>query len=201
MKHSPRFPQSAFSLVELLSVIAILAVLASAAVATMGAGQSAVKTSVTQVASTASLARDLAITSNRRVRFAIIDGSETNPEAWRWQRYGVLKQQGLDPNASDWEMAAAFTQLPAGASFGRNEQSAGTDGQMVERTAVGTIQGKSVTYAYVEFLPNGAADTVSGANIFSLRGRSAEGGSVDASRITHVGISQHTGRVRVERPQ
>jgi hypothetical protein len=136
------------------------------------------------------------------VRFAIIGGNASNPESWRWQRYGVLKQQGLDPNGSDWEVAAPFTQLPAGVYFGKDERAAGSAGQMVERTANGTIQGKAVTYSYVEFLPNGTTETVSGANIFSLANQpAAASGNVNLARTSHVGVSQHTGRVRVERPQ
>lgn len=199
---SPHPSPAGFSLIELLAVIAILAVLAGAMVAAFGPGQQGLQTSMTQVASTASLARDLAVTSNRRVRFVIVDGSAANPDGWRWQRYGILKQAGLDPDSSPWEVAAPFSQLTGGVYFGKNEQSSLGAGQMVDRTASGLIQGKAVTYSYVEFLPTGAAETVSGANIFSLaRKADANGTALNAANIPHIGISQHTGRVRVEWPQ
>lgn len=196
----------AFSLVELLAVIAILAILAGASTKFFDSARSSgISTSTAQVGGALSMARDMAVAANRRVRFVIVTDSAENPSEWRLRKYGILQQNSLDPSSDDWQLSAPLMQLPTGVFFGKNEKSVAgsvTGGQMLDRTAVASLQGKNISYSYIEFLPSGGANNASGANIFAIMGRSSSDGQViNSQNAAYVGVAQHTGRVRIEKPE
>jgi Tfp pilus assembly protein FimT len=203
MKNPAKLCLAAFSLVELLTVMGILALLAGAGTAVFTDMRSTgISGSTAQVGGALSMARDQAVAANRRVRFVIVTADSQNPQDWKLRKYGMLQQKGLDPTANDWELVGPLSQLPNGVYFGKNEKDGSSVGsQMLERKANTTLQGKPVAYSYIEFLPNGAANDVSGSNIFSIAGRaSADHEVINSSNVARVGVAQHTGRVRIERP-
>ena len=204
MKKPAQVCLAAFSLIELLTVIGILAILAGAGTAVFtDMRSSGVSSSTAQVGGVLSMARDQAVAANRRVRFVIVTADTQNPEDWRLRRSGLLQQKGLNPSANDWEPTGPLSQLPNGVFFGKNEKDGASVGsQMLDRKSTANIQGKNISYSYIEFLPNGAANDVSGSNIFSIAGlaNAASQQVINPENVARLGVTQHTGRVRIERP-
>ncbi|MDQ3621143.1 MAG: hypothetical protein M3463_01435, partial [Verrucomicrobiota bacterium] len=56
-------------------------------------------------------------------------------------------------------------------------------------------------YAFIEFLPTGATSTPSAENIFVVERAVEPGVSLSNNQLyARLGVAQHTGRVKVERP-
>jgi prepilin-type N-terminal cleavage/methylation domain-containing protein len=186
----------AFSLVELLMVMAIVAVLSGATAMMFSDGKAlGIRTSSAQVSSTLSMARDLAVTSNRRTRFVVVTENASNPGDLRRKSFGVLQYDG-----SQFVPVSAWMQLPAGVYFTEDQKNEATGQGIFDFRDQVMLRGNSVEYAYIEFLPSGGTKGSSGENIFSLAAGTAPdqilAGKQDYARL---GVAQHTGRVKVER--
>jgi prepilin-type N-terminal cleavage/methylation domain-containing protein len=187
-----------FSLVELLAVMALVALLSGATAMMFSDGRAVgIKTSASQISSTLTMARDLAVTSNRRTRFIVLTEANSNPADLRLKSYGVLQ---YDTALAQYALASPLKHLPTGVYFDEDQENEAAGRGIFDSQDKFTIRGGEVEYAYVEFLPAGGTKATSGANIFSLVGGSAPGqplpGGKDYARL---GVAQHTGRVKVER--
>ena len=186
----------AFSLVELLAVMAIVAVLSGATAMMFSDGKTlGIRTSSAEVSSTLSMARDLAVTSNRRTRFVVVTENVSNPGELRRKSFGVLKHDG-----TQFVPVSAWKQLPAGVYFAEDQKNeASGQGIFAFRDQV-LLRGNSVEYAYIEFLPSGGTKESSGENIFSLAAGTGPDQILTEKRdFARLGVAQHTGRVKVER--
>lgn len=198
-----------FSLVELLAVISIIVVMLGMGAYIFGGNGSfaaALSTSTTQVAGAIEGARQLAVTTNCRTRFGILTNNPANRQDWKLRSYVVLKEapgSGLN-GAPSFSVVTALEQLRTGIYMQRDVSLALPEGgrQMLERTATCPLQDVgSAEYAYIEFLPTGAATTSTAENIFVIERGIEPGVSMPNNHnITRIGVTQHTGRVRVERP-
>lgn len=201
MKTSPGTEHAtsrAFSLIELLTVTALVALLSGATAMMFSGGRSVgIKTSAAQISSTLSMARDLAVTSNRRTRFIIVTGGDGDLGTMRLKSYGVLQ---YDSATSRYVMAFPLKQLPAGVFFDEDQENEAAGRGIFDSLDKVEVRGGEVDYAYVEFLPVGGTSATSGANIFSLVGGNAPGQpDPNAKDYARLGVAQHTGRVKVER--
>lgn len=203
IRFSPQRPASpvrtrGFSLVELLAVMAVVAVLSGATAMMFTNGRSVgIKTSAAQVSSMLSMARDLAVTSNRPTRFIIVSEQGTNPGDLRLKSYGVLQ---YDISLAQYILASPLKQLPTGVYFYEDQSNEAAGRGIFDSRDEFTIRGGQVDYAYIEFQPTGGTKTSSGANIFSLAGGvSADVPLPNTADSARLGVAQHTGRVRVER--
>jgi|GEM_PF-4899733 prepilin-type N-terminal cleavage/methylation domain-containing protein len=186
----------AFSLVELLTVMAIVAILSGATAMMFSDGRAlGIRTSSALVSSTLSMARDLAVTSNRRTRFVVVTENAANPDEMRRKSFAVLQ---YDDTEGRFVVVSAFKQLPAGVYFSedRTNEVAG-QGIFNFRDQV-LFRGNPVEYAFIEFLPSGGTKGTSGENIFSIEAGAGQGGETRAD-YARLGVAQHTGRVKVER--
>lgn len=188
----------AFSLVELLAVMALVALLSGATAMMFSNGRSAgIKTSAAEISGALTMARDLAVTSNRRTRFIIVTEADSNPGDLRLKSYGILQ---YDTALAQYVLASPLKHLPTGVFFDEDQENEAAGRGIFDSQDTAPIRGGNVDYAYVEFLPAGGTKATSGSNIFSLVGGTAPGqpvpGSTDYARL---GVAQHTGRVKVER--
>jgi prepilin-type N-terminal cleavage/methylation domain-containing protein len=201
-----------FSLVELLAVIAIIVVMVGMGAYIFSGNSSfaaALSTSTSQMAGAIEGARQLAITSNCRTRFAVLTNSTSNKDEWRLHSYVILKE---DPGSSlssltgqpTFAVVTPIEQLRSGIYVQRDTslELPKDTRQMLERTATCTVQNvPAAEYAYIEFLPTGAATTTTGENIFVVERAVEPGVSLPNNHnFARIGVTQHTGRVRVERP-
>lgn len=186
----------AFSLIELLAVMAIVAVLSGATAMMFSDGKSlGIRTSSAQVSSTLSMARDLAVTSNRRTRFVVLTESASNPGELRRKSFGVLQYDGVQ-----FVPVSAWKQLPEGVYFAEDQKNEAAGQGIFEFRDHVPWRGTSVEYAYIEFLPSGGTKGTSGENIFSLAaGTTGEHILSEKQDYARLGVAQHTGRVKVER--
>jgi prepilin-type N-terminal cleavage/methylation domain-containing protein len=191
-------PQGAFSLIELLAVMAIVAVLSGATAMMFSDGKSlGIRSSSALVSSTLSMARDLAVTSNRRTRFAVVTENTANPGELRRKSYGVLQ---YDDKSGEFVVVSALKQLPAGVYFSEDPENEATGQGIFGSRDHTPLRGTSVEYAFIEFLPSGGTQGTSGENIFSLEaGTGADQTLSEKSDYARLGVAQHTGRVKVER--
>jgi hypothetical protein len=144
-----------------------------------------------------SMARDLAVTSNRATRFIVVSEQATNPGDSRLRSYGVLQ---YDMSLAQFVLASPLKQLPTGVYFSEDRGSEAAGRGIFDSRGQIAIRGGQVDYAYIEFQPTGGTKTSSGANIFSLAGgASADALLPNAVDYARLGVAQHTGRVRVER--
>ena len=219
MKHPEPYPFSAalfaserlhrfsrgFSLTELLVVMAILAIMmALGAKALFSSNRNTILSSAApQVASTISAARQLAITKNRKTRFAIIVTSSKSE--WDKHRYGVLSiPEGDPPNIDNptFEPVARFEDLPEGVYFRDNQhKGTGETGSVFHTTSDVDFGGNSARYAYIEFLPTGGTSSATGMNIFEMQRAPSADKEVETKDYIRFGVAQYTGRVKVERPE
>ena len=188
--------EHAFSLIELLAVMAILAVLSGATAMMFSDGKTlGIRTSSALVSSTLSMARDLAVTSNRRTRFVVVTENAANPGELRRKSFGVLQYDG-----AQFVIVSAFKPLPAGVYFAEDQENDATGQGIFDARDQVALRGGSVEYAYIEFLPSGGTKGTSGENIFSLAaGTGADQVLPGKSDYARLGVAQHTGRVKVER--
>lgn len=190
----------AYSLVEVLVVVTIVAILSGTATMMFSDARSVgIQTSAAQISSVLSMARDLAVTSNRRIRFIIVSNSGANAKDWRLRSYGVLK---YDMDEATFKVAMPLKSLPGGIYFGEDQEGEASGHGVFDLQDQITIQGAPVDYAYIEFLPTGGTTAVSGANVFSiLSGREAGAPIPGSKNYARLGVAQHTGRVRMERKE
>ena len=200
-----------FSLVELLVVLALIIVLAGMGVYAFNSQGSsmAITTAATQVSTTVSGARQLAVSTNAKTRFIILADSDQNEDEWKLRTYGILKEEvGVKVgNEPLFTLVSQLEQLPVGVYFAPFDQQvdlAVPDGQMFDESRLGTqpIQTRDqAQYAYIEFLPTGGTTTSTGRNVFMmLRGAGpAEALPNSENNKVGIGVSQMTGRVKVER--
>lgn len=188
----------AFSLVELLTVMAIVALLSGATAMVFSDGRSlGIQTSAAQVSSTLSMARDLAVTTNRRTRFMIVTEAATNPLDQQRKSYAVLQ---YDETLGQFVPVSPLKALPAGVLFAGDQENEAIGQGIFDSRAQVVMRGASVDYAYIEFLPSGGTSGNSAANIFSItQGVSADQGPTHQANYARLGVAQHTGRVKVER--
>ncbi len=199
----------AFSLVELLAVISIIVIMLGIGAYIFSGDRTfaaALSTSTSQVAGAIEGARQLAVSSNTRTRFAILTNSEDNKEEWRLRSFVVLKEApgSSYAGAASFSPITALEQLRAGIYVQTDSSLDLPEGgkQMLERTETTRIQGiDGVEYAYIEFLPTGAATTPTGENIFMIERAVTPGVSLaNNHNFARIGVTQHTGKVRIERP-
>lgn len=190
--------QRAFSLVELLTVMALVALLSGATAMMFSGGRSTgITTSAVQISSALAMARDLAVTSNRRTRFIIVDEADGNPAALRRKSYGILQ---FDSASSQWALVHPLEHLPTGVVFGEDPENEAAGRGVFDFRDQTTLRGGVVEYVYLEFLPAGGTTANSGANIFSLVGDAGPDQPAPATMdYARLGVAQHTGRVKVER--
>jgi prepilin-type N-terminal cleavage/methylation domain-containing protein len=187
-----------FSLIELLAVMAIVAVLCGATAMIFSDGRSlGIQTSAAQVSSTLSMARDLAVTSNRRTRFMVVTEDVTNPIDQRRKSYSVLQ---YDDGSAEFVPVSVAKALPAGVFFGEDQENEASGRGIFESRAQISLRGSAVDYAYIEFQPSGGTSGNSAANIFSIvQGTAADQAPTQSANYARLGVAQHTGRVKVER--
>jgi len=198
-----------FSLVELLAVISIIVVMLGIGAYIFGGNSSfaaALSTSTTQVAGGIEGARQLAVTTNCRTRFGVLTNDPANKEEWRLRSYVVLKEapgSSLNGQAA-FSAVTSVEYLRTGIYVQRDVSVDLPKGgkQMLERTATTALQDvASAQYAYIEFLPTGAATTSTSENIFMIERGMEPGVSLPNNHnFARIGVTQHTGRVRIERP-
>ncbi len=204
----PLQTRSAFSLIELLTVIAIIGVLVGVgAFAFQGSGHStAVSASAAQISTILSGARQLAVSSNRKTRFIIITNSPANPEDWRLRRYAVIQEiSGTNSSKPIFRIVTPLEQLRPGVFFQRDRADARdreTSKTLFEEPdSMGIQNVAQAEYAFIEFLPTGATSTPSAENIFVVERAVEPGVSLSNNQLyARIGVAQHTGRVKVERP-
>lgn len=204
-----RNSRSGFSLVELMVVIAIIALVAALGVGAFNSSGKniAVPTAAATVSNAVSAARQLAITKNCRTRFIIVTESGDRSE-WKLHRYGVLrvKPDTVDLGGTvEWELVGRMDDLPTGVYFREDthdENDVGPGGtSMFAREENASIAGKSVKYAYIEFLPSGGTSEPTASNIFEVtRAPSADDDIPDNKNYVRIGVAKATGRVKFERP-
>jgi type II secretory pathway pseudopilin PulG len=188
----------AFSLVELLAVTALVALLSGATAMMFTNGRSAgLQTSAAEISGALTMARDLAVTSNRRTRFIIVSGADDNPGTMRLKSYCILQ---YDPAQAAFATVFPLKHLPAGVYFDEDQENEAAGRGVFDFRDRINLRGTGVDYAYVEFLPAGGTTAASGANIFSLVAGSAAGEPLPGAKdYVRLGVAQHTGRVKVER--
>jgi prepilin-type N-terminal cleavage/methylation domain-containing protein len=199
-----------FSLVELLAVISIIVVMVGIGGYLFSGNSSfaaALSASTNQVAGAIEGARQLAVTNNCRTRFGVLTNNAANKDEWRLRTYVVLKEapgSSLTGNGAVFSVVTPLEQLRTGIYVQRDstidlpENGKG----LLDRTAACSLQGvASAEYAYIEFLPTGAATTSTSENIFKIERAMEPGVSLPNNHnFARIGVAQHTGRVRVERP-
>jgi prepilin-type N-terminal cleavage/methylation domain-containing protein len=187
----------AFSLVELLTVIAILALLAGAG-AFAFQWQPSLSAESGKIFSTIAEARQIAISQNTRTRFVILTDAGGAPVDSGLRRYGIMKEIAEYAMGASryFELTGPLRELGVGLYFQQTE----THGRGIfSHTADGRFPGATeANYAYIEFLPSGETSAPSTENIFQIgRGTASESLAHNGQYIM-VGVTQRTGRVRVE---
>lgn len=187
--------------------IILLMVGMGAYVFTAGTGfAAALSSSSSQVSNNVSGARQLAVSNNCRTRFIVLTNNAENKEDWRLRTYGVLKEQpsAVVGGAPQFALVTQLDRLPTGIYFQRDyrDTEAAQSTQMIDRIATTRVQDVSnAEYAYIEFLPTGGTSSTGRENIFLIERGTDPGVSLpNDPNYSRLGVAQHTGRVRIERP-
>ncbi len=197
-------------------VVGIIGVIIAIGMSAFSGGSGVLlSTSTTQVSNMISGARQLAVSQNCRTRFYILLNEDPNKPEWRLRGYGILKQElGVTDNGEPYfRPASGLNLLREGIYFQRDLPVDGQDndseplpeGQQLLDRKPGEMSFQNVNkvrYAYIEFLPTGGTTTPSAGNIVRLE-RGLEPGvpMPNQTDYARIGVAQHTGRVKVERPE
>ncbi len=183
--------------------MAIISLLAGAgAVALQGNGKaSSIATDAAKIFTALSEARQLAISSNTRTRFVIVTAASDKPEDWKMERYGILREVSDLPAGETpyFELVGRLGKLGTGVYFQKgSEYGTGVfdSGSQSSGKLIGT---GNVEYAYIEFLPSGGTTGPSTGNIFQIGRGVTPDGSADETQYALLGVSQQTGRIRIQR--
>lgn len=183
--------------------MAIISVLAGAsAVALQGSGKAtSIAADSSKIFTALSEARQLAISANTRTRFVIVTAASGNPADWQMGRYGILREVSDLPAGETpyFELVGRLGKLGTGVYFQRgNEYGTGVFDSGSQSSGKLTGSG-NVEYAYIEFLPSGGTTGTSTGNIFQIGRGIAPDGAADKAQYAMLGVSQQTGRIRIER--
>lgn len=212
--HRKRFPcvvaglrpsgqKLAMSLIELLVVMSVITVFVGGAAFMWSGRASGLFADVSRVCAALSEARELALSSNVRTRFAIFTDTSGNPEAWRLRRFAILREVRSEEDGAPggFVLASSPENLSRGIGFQPADKYGAGVFAATSRANANLPGATDAEYAYVEFLPSGEASKSAAASIFQL-GRDVKTEAQFASEDwAAISVSRLTGRVRVERKE